>query len=96
MPALDIDTSTLTDLDFDLEQPCEHSQHRLVHDIDQPASWAQSGICPACLVTIDLLVCEQGRLRMNRSRSIHCVDCDHRAPREDWLLHFELLPGAVL
>lgn len=56
----DVDVDSLTGLDFSFEQPCEHSQHKARHVVEESASWLVKTLCPMCRERLDIFLCDSG------------------------------------
>ena len=77
---------TITDLDFDLEIPCEGRVHQMgtnAHVIDQQASYAL--ISPCC--SLPVLLCRSRALYLKaKAGMIHCRNCDRDSSATKWSL----------
>lgn len=72
---LEIDTTVLDRLDFHFDQPCEHSNHPMTHEIGDIAAYYIHSVC-GCGGVADLFLCKSGYDRAGRTG----IQCD-RGPR---------------
>jgi hypothetical protein len=86
----DVEIETIDHLDFDIELPCEHSQHDIFHPADQPASWhVQFSACPNCGDQSEksrngYLICDEGRRIFFKLGAVKCTECRTDVPIGDW------------
>lgn len=70
-PTLDTFLDIAAALDFDLS--CQHHQHQSTHATDDPAAYFVWTRCPKCRHARDYYLCESGRVRMWRPRTLGCT-----------------------
>lgn len=96
--APDIDTDTLTGLEFRAELPCEAVSHG-PWECAGHAVWVQCTRCPTCDRAVTLLVCEPKRRALTASRNIVCTSaaggCGVAAPAAEWVLRYFPIVEAV-
>ena len=85
MQAVDIDTSILEELDFDAVLPCEHSQHKDRHKVDEPARYVVgfAGHVVECIGYREYLICDSGWKRMT---TLRCHGCGEQGYLRDQVL----------
>lgn len=82
---LDNETFILDDLDFDHEQPCEHSQHQTTHTPEEYARYLIRSICPDCNRAADYFICESGWKR--GGLGVRCNTTNQLYPRSQvWVI----------
>ena len=60
-PTTTLDPTTVEDLDFEPDLPCEHSDHNTLHVPEQPAAYLVAfGPCPECGRGYEALMCQSG------------------------------------
>jgi hypothetical protein len=76
-PSTRTDAAVLAGLEF--QPPCQHSDHRQSHVVDQPASWVvKTAKCPACGNRPDtFFLCDSGLEQLRESRGLCCIVCPH-------------------
>lgn len=93
---VDLSLDILTDLDFRVELPCQHHQHKSHHGpTDGPAKYILTFKCPGCNRTGSIHLCEAGKANLSDSlRTIGDSSCGYTGPSSKWQLTFEPIPEA--
>jgi len=79
MPTIELINDTIESLDFDFEQPCEHSAHAINHE-DGPAKYLIHAECPDCATVRDYFICASG-WRRGCEHGVYCHITGQGYPR---------------